>query len=82
MKSEYLLLWLAGGVVVFLAIHAFLFLKKVCEARHDAEHEEFYQFLLYPDVPHVPKTQVNFWLPWSNPIKALQQALSERSDAA
>ena len=48
MKLAYFFAWLAGGGLVVLATYAFLGLLKVCEARHDAEHEEFWEFLLRP----------------------------------
>ena len=80
MKPEYLLLWFASGVVVILGIRAALFLKKVCEARHDAEHEEFYQFLLHPENAPVP-AEGSPWFASARSIKVSRQLLSAKFDA-
>jgi hypothetical protein len=83
MKLAYFLIWLAGGGLVAISSYAFLRLLKVCEARHDAEHEEFFQFLLHPDTPYVSQrnhTRSQRAVP--NLIDSLQETLSARSDAA
>ena len=81
MKLAYFLVWLAGGGLVVISSYAFLGLLKVCEARHDGEHDEFFQFLLHPDVPYVSgATSSQLAVP--DLVKSLQETLSARSDAA
>jgi hypothetical protein len=49
MKLFFLILWLAGGVLVALTVCVCVNLLKVCEARHDAEHEEVWKLLVSRD---------------------------------
>lgn len=49
MKLFFLILWLAGGVLVALMVSACVNLLKVCEARHDAEHEAVWNLLVSKD---------------------------------
>jgi len=49
MKLTYFLLWLAGGGLVSLTTFACLNLLRICQMRHDAEHEAVWDILLPTD---------------------------------
>lgn len=49
MKLIYLMSWLAGGGLVVLATYFCVNLLKVCEERHEAESEAFWEILVPRD---------------------------------
>ncbi len=49
MKLNYFLLWIAGGGLVSLTTFACVILLRLCQARHEAEHQAVWDILIPSD---------------------------------